>query len=138
MVPVDILWPYHAALMILGLALLTTGMLVARYRKARKGWLSLHKALGLVGATFVLLGLITAAYMVAASSGRHFAAVPHTYLGALALICLGVTPLLGYAQFHVTASSRSTLRAIHRWSGRITLLLIALTMLSGLSLVGLL
>ncbi len=137
MVTVGTLWPYHATLMILGLALLTTGMLVARYRKARKGWLSLHKALGLVGATFVLLGLITAVYMVAVSSGRHFAAVPHTYLGTLALLFLGITPLLGYAQFHVTAN-RSKLRAIHRWSGRITLFLIALTLLTGLSLVGLL
>jgi hypothetical protein len=137
MVMVGALWPYHAALMTLGLALLTTGMLVARYRKARKGWLPLHKALGLAGAIFAFLGLITAVYMVAVSSGRHFAAVPHTYLGALALLFLGMTPLLGYAQFHVTAS-RSTLRAIHRWSGRITLLLIALTLLSGLSLVGLL
>ena len=64
MVMVGTLWPYHAASMILGLALLTTGMLVARYRKARKGWLPLHKALGLSGATFALLGLITAIYMV--------------------------------------------------------------------------
>ena len=48
-----------------------------------------------------------------------------------------MTPLLGYAQFHVTAN-RSMLRTIHRWSGRITLLLIALTLLSGFSLVGLL
>lgn len=137
MVSGDLLWPYHATFMILGLALLTNGMLVARYRKARQGWLPLHKALGLVGATFAFLGFMTAFYMVTASSGRHFAAVPHAYLGALALICLSITPLLGYAQFHVTAG-RSTLRAIHRWSGRISIVLIALTLLSGLSLVGLL
>jgi hypothetical protein len=46
MVTVDTVWLYHATLMLLGLAPLTTGMLVARYRKARKGWLPLHKALG--------------------------------------------------------------------------------------------
>jgi protein-S-isoprenylcysteine O-methyltransferase Ste14 len=130
------LWSYHVALTSLGFILLATGMFIARYLKTRKEWLKIHKALGVFGTLFVLAGLFMAIYMIAISPGQHFA-VPHTYLGAIAIIFVGLTPILGYAQFHVT-SNRATIRAIHRWSGRSTLVLVLSTMLSGLSLVGLL
>ncbi len=132
---ISALWPYHAALKSLGFILLATGMLVARYLKTRQGWLKIHKAFGIVGALFVLSGFSMAIYMVAVSTGQHFA-LPHTYLGAIAIIFVCITPILGYAQFHVS-SNRATIRTIHRWSGRITLILVLSTMLSGLSVVGL-
>jgi hypothetical protein len=131
-----LLWPYHAALMSLGFVCLATGMLVARYLKTRQRWLNIHKALGIVGALFVLSGLFMAIYMVSVSTGQHFA-VPHAYLGTIAIIFVCITPILGYAQFHVT-TNRATIRTIHRWSGRITLVLVLSNMLSGFSVAGLL
>ena len=129
------LWPYHAALMSLGFVALSTGIFVARYLKTRQWRLKLHKAFGIVGVLFVLSGFSLAIYMVAGSTGQHFT-FPHDYLGAIAIIFVCITPILGYAQFHVS-SNRATIRTIHRWSGRITVILVFITILSGLSVVGL-
>jgi hypothetical protein len=132
---VPALWPYHAILMTLGFVLMTTGMLIARYLKARSWWLKAHKPLGAFGSLFALAGLFTTIFMVSQSTGIHFR-VPHAYLGAITFIFVAMTPILGYAQLKVR-NSRATIRAIHRWSGRITIVLMLLTLLSGSSLVGL-
>ena len=129
------LWPYHAILMTLGFMLMATGMLIARYLKTRSWWLMAHKPLGVCGALCALAGLFTAIFMVSQSTGIHFR-VPHTYLGAFTVIFVALTPVLGYAQLKVT-DRRATISAIHRWSGRITLVLMLITLLSGSSQVGL-
>ncbi|MBN1761761.1 MAG: hypothetical protein JW878_01610 [Methanomicrobia archaeon] len=132
---VPALWPYHALLMTLGFILMMTGMLVARYLKARSWWLKAHKPLGVLGSLCALAGLFTAIFIVSQSTGIHFR-VPHTYLGAITFIFVAMTPILGYAQLKVT-DRRATIRAIHRWSGRITVVLMLITLLSGSALVGL-
>ena len=76
-----------------------------------------------------------AIYMLAVSAGAHFR-VPHAYLGVITIIFVAMTPVLGYLQFKVT-DRRATISAIHRWSGRITIVLMLVTILSGSSLVGL-
>lgn len=132
---VPALWPYHAILMTLGFIVMTTGMLIARYLKARSWWLMAHKLMGAFGSLFALAGLFMAIYMLSVSTGVHFR-VPHTYLGAITIIFAAMTPILGYYQLTVT-NSRATIRAIHRWSGWITIVLMLSTILSGSSLVGL-
>jgi hypothetical protein len=133
---VPALWPYHAVLMIAGFLLLTTGMLIARYMKREQWWLKAHKTMGISGALFVISGLFMAIYMVSSSTGVHFR-VPHTYLGVIIIIFVGMTPILGYAQLK-SESRGMKIRTIHRWSGRITLVLMFITILSGLSLAGIL
>ena len=128
------LWHYHAALMITGFFLLCTGMLIARYMKSRRSWLRVHKLMGLSGALVILSGLVVAIYMVSASTGAHFS-VPHAYLGPIILIFAVMTPILGYAQFKPVGEVVK-IRTIHRWSGRITLVLLLINILSGISLVG--
>jgi uncharacterized membrane protein len=127
------LWHYHAVLMIMGLLLLSTGMLIARYMKNRHWWLRAHKMMGISGAIVVISGLVMAIYMVSLSTGVHFR-VPHAYLGPIIIIFVVMTPILGYAQFK-SVSEAVKIRTIHRWSGRITLALILLNIISGLSLV---
>jgi hypothetical protein len=127
------LWHYHAVLMITGLLLLSTGMLIARYMKNRHWWLKAHKTMGISGAIVAISGLVMAMYMVSLSTGVHFR-VPHAYLGSIIIIFVVMTPILGYAQFK-SVSEAVKIRTIHRWSGRITLVLILLNILSGLSLV---
>jgi protein-S-isoprenylcysteine O-methyltransferase Ste14 len=128
------LWHYHAALMSIGFFLLCTGMLIARYMKSRHSWLQVHKLMGLSGALVILSGLVMAIYMVSSSTGAHFS-VPHAYLGSIILIFAVMTPLLGYAQFK-SVGEVVKIRSIHRWSGRITLVLLLINILSGISLVG--
>lgn len=130
----SVLWPYHAALMTLGFVMMTTGMLIARYLKTRQGWLKMHKAAGISGVLFAIPGLFMAIYMVSVSTGLHFAK-PHTYLGAITIILVGVTPVLGYAQLTVRSKS-AAMSTIHRWAGRITLAFMVVTIVSGLLLVG--
>ena len=90
--------------------------------------------MGAFGSLFALAGLFMAIYMVSESKGVHFR-VPHTYLGAIAIIFAAITPILGYYPLPVT-NSRAIIRAIHRWSGRITVVLMLSTILSGSSRVG--
>jgi uncharacterized iron-regulated membrane protein len=132
---VPALWPYHAILMTFGFILMTAGMIIARYLKARSWWLKVHKPLGVLGSLFALAGLFTAIFMVSQSTGIHFR-VPHAYLGASTIIFVAMTPVMGYAQLKVR-TNRKTISAIHRWSGRITIVLMLLTLLSGSSLVSL-
>ena len=58
------LWPYHLALVSSGFILMLSGALTARSVKKRKGWLTIHRSLGIVGAALVLVGLIVAVIMV--------------------------------------------------------------------------
>jgi hypothetical protein len=52
----------------------------------------------------------------------------------MAIIFVLMTPIWGYAQFK-SVSEAVKIRTIHRWSGRITLALILINIISGLSLV---
>jgi len=124
------LWPYHATPMILGFILLFSGAIVARRKSV--GWFNKHKALVLTGATFAMIGVAMAAYMVRLVSEGHFR-VPHAYLGALVIFLLILTPTLGFAQFRMV-KRREVIRNLHRWSGRLTLFLMALNISFGLLL----
>jgi len=52
------LWPYHLALISSGFILVLSGALTARFMKKRKGWLTIHRSLGIAGIALVLVGLI--------------------------------------------------------------------------------
>ncbi|UCG68420.1 MAG: hypothetical protein JSV09_11475 [Thermoplasmata archaeon] len=127
-------WLIHAALLTVGFLLMLTGVIIAKAFKKRKWWLKTHKMLGIVGAILSILGLIMGFIMVQLSSGEHFR-VPHAYVGFLAIIFAVLTLGLGFAQFKVK-KNRKKIRMIHRWSGRITLVLMLLNIIFGLSLVG--
>lgn len=86
----------------------------------------------LSGAAFVLAGLSVAAYMVSAYMETYFVQEPHAYLGASTFIFVGVTPLLGIAQFRL---KDKRIRTIHKWSGRVTMMLIIATILAGIQMV---
>jgi hypothetical protein len=79
----------------------------------------LHKNLALLGVSFVLMGLSTAAYMVSVYMGTHFEREMHAYLGASVLVFIIATPTLGMLQFRL---KNKKIRIFHRWSGRITIL----------------
>lgn len=125
-------WPLHSIFVSVGSVALAGGVLAARYRKNRRDWISLHKKMVLFGAASILAGLSVAAYMVSRYMETYFVQEPHAYLGASTFIFIVATPLLGIAQFRL---KDKRIRIIHRWSGRITLVLIIATILAGIQMV---
>jgi hypothetical protein len=127
-------WIIHASLLTIGFILMLIGVILAKAFKKKKWWLKKHKLLGILGAILSILGLLMGFIMVQLSSGEHFR-VPHAYVGVVAIILAVFTPILGFAQFRVK-KNRAKIRTIHRWSGRITLVLMVVNIIFGLSLVG--
>jgi len=109
---------------------MTTGVTITMLMRKRRWWLTAHKRAGYAGAIFVLLGLITALYMVSLYEGEHFI-VLHANLGLLSVFCAVLTPTLGRMQF-IFRQKAAMIRPLHRWSGRITIIILFVTILSGL------
>ncbi|MCX5834524.1 MAG: hypothetical protein NTV99_08465 [Deltaproteobacteria bacterium] len=126
----------HGGFMVTGFFLMATGFAVARFLREKRFWLKAHRALGLSGASSIGLGLLAAIYMVFSFGGEHFA-VLHADVGAVTVFLSAMTPLLGQLQF-VLRSRAADIRTWHRWSGAMTLLMVFLTILSGLVQAGVL
>lgn len=121
---------YHAVLMTAGFLLMTTGAAIATLMRKKRWWLTAHKRAGYAGVTFVLSGMIMALYMISLSGGEHFTVV-HAYLGLLSIFCAVLSPTLGRMQF-IFRQNAATIRPLHRWSGRITIIMFFVTIISGL------
>ncbi len=133
---IPVIWPLHASLMGLGFTLMAAASVLARFLRSKRWWLKVHKAIGVTGGLTSVTGLATAVYMVGASGDGHFN-VTHAYLGITTVLCIVTTPVLGKMQFKVR-KNKDVVKALHRWSGRISLLLMLSTIIGGLILVGVL
>lgn len=118
--------------MVAGFLLMIAGAAMAIFMRHRRGWLKIHKALGSLAPICLLCGFSSAILMVAVSSGEHFG-VAHAYLGLVATAMTFLTPVLGYAQFKMKDPS-GKIRMLHRWSGRVTLILACVAVVSGLQM----
>lgn len=112
------LWPYHLAIVSTGFLSILAAILTARFMKRKKGWLSIHKSLGIFGAVLVLTGLVVAAVMVSEPYQIDLAIGSHAYLGLIIALMAAYMPFLGYLQIK---RRDKRLRALHRWSGRVLL-----------------
>ncbi|VVB72789.1 Uncharacterised protein [uncultured archaeon] len=92
----------------------------------------MHKKFVLLGVAFVLAGLFVAAYMVSAYMETFFVPGTHAYLGTGVFAFLIITPVLGIIQFRL---KDGRVHALHRWSGRITILLGLLNIFAGVQMV---
>ena len=126
----------HGGSMLLGFLLMAAGFTAARYFRQRRSWFPIHRRFGVAGAAAVVAGFTAALFMVTVGGGSHFG-VPHGKAGAAAVLASVLTPLLGQLQFTLR-SRAAVLRRRHRQAGYVTLVLVALTALSGLALVGVL
>jgi len=133
--PPTMAWQPHAALLSAGLVVLVAGMFVARLRTQR-WWMKGHRAVMLAGAALAATGLLYGYFMVQEATGMHLR-VPHSFLGVLSLVMtLGMTAS-GLVVLRV-ARKHPSMRPVHRWAGRATILLLVLTVLSGLVQAGVL
>ncbi len=126
----------HAGFMLAGLFSMVTGVTIAMSARKKRWWLRVHRQLGSAGVACVLLGFMAVLYMVSRDTGEHFA-VPHTYLGIVTILAVSFTYTMGIMQLKVRRKVVN-IRLIHRWSGRVTLSIMLLNLLSGFFLVGML
>lgn len=123
----------HAGFMILGFLSMVTGACAAMFMRRKVWWLKFHKGAGFCGAICVFSGFVAAVSMIALSEGEHFRIIHH-YFGLITAAFAFLTPLLGMLQFKVRDRA-ARIRTTHRWSGRVTLLLSLVTVVSGLLII---
>ena len=124
---------YHVGFMGAGFLALFIGGVVARYGKRQRWWLKVHRGLAYGG---VLMALAGFAFMFIGKTDSHFR-VPHAWLGAVVILLAVATPVLGNLLF-ILRERAAALRTLHRWSGRTTLILMGLNIISGLFVAGIL
>ena len=131
------LLPFHIAFMVGSALAMAMGIIIARFFRSKKWWLKTHRLLNLIGAGLALCGLSIAFLMVQASGGPHLR-VGHGIFGALTLVLVLVMPALGFSIFRSKDKKRiATLKLVHRWTGRLTILAMTGTAIAGLYLIGL-
>ena len=115
---------YHAGFVIAGFAAAATGAALARFMKRKTWWLKAHRGLASAGVALLFCGIAAAFLKVELRGGVHIA-FPHAYLGAVIFMFALITPTLGLLQFRFRQQA-ARIRVLHRWSGRLLLLLLAL------------
>ena len=121
-------WPYHVLLVTTGVVVMLGGMLTARYMKKKSWWLKAHKSLAISGALLTISGFIVAAYMVSTYMGTYLVMEPHAYLGIAALALVVIAPIMGFMQFRI---KDKRMHIIHRWSGRLAIVMVLTNIASG-------
>ncbi|OPY74047.1 MAG: Eukaryotic cytochrome b561 [Syntrophorhabdus sp. PtaU1.Bin058] len=124
----------HAGLMCIGFAFLLAGFIVVRFMKGRAWWLKVHRLCGIVGGSCTVMGFCAVVLDIVLAGGRHLR-ILHGYIGVVAVVLAVAAPLLGFMQFRFREHIR-VIRRLHVWSGRITLLLMFVNIILGLSIIG--
>jgi multisubunit Na+/H+ antiporter MnhB subunit len=128
---IPIYWPYHAALLTVGLLFLLSGFIVMRYRRTSHGFQN-HQRLQALGGLAAVAGISMSIYMVQLSGAPHFHAV-HDVLGVGTVAVILVTLGLGVVVTRTPGISRQT-RSAHRLLGMAAIALVAANIVLGLSM----
>jgi hypothetical protein len=126
----------HVVLMAAGSVMIAAAIFIAMTQRRKRWWLRLHRGAGLSGAVLILGGAAAVVTAITIAAGKHFNS-PHTWFGALTVVAVVVTPLLGFMQFKIRQRAES-LRFFHRIGGRILAGALLITILLGLRAVGIL
>jgi hypothetical protein len=119
--------------MVTGLIVVIFVSLIARFFRTKPWWFRVHRIVATLGLIIVLVGFLTAFYMVSITSGLHFT-IPHHWTGLFALIFATLTVLVGYLRprLHLT---RTHYRWIHISLAFITAILMLLNIIFGFMLI---
>ncbi|MDI6725641.1 MAG: hypothetical protein QMD32_01650 [Smithellaceae bacterium] len=121
---------FHAGMMTIAFLLLCSALWVARFYRKSGAWLRVHRSLAVAGCGSVWLGFILALIMRYMDDGEHFR-ILHAQFGIIVLLFVSWTPAIGYSTLRrVRAHMRAAM--LHRWSGRATVTISLLTIISGL------
>jgi hypothetical protein len=133
-VKVPKLWPYHATLMTAG-----SIMFVAIYfmhdlkRKDRPRWTRVHHAIVSVGAGCAITGLSIGLYMVSLLGQGHLR-VLHAFVGVTTLTVIFTSLSLG-AVYHYSKRLKRRTRMPHMARGGTTIVMVVVTVITGLMFV---
>jgi hypothetical protein len=130
------LWWIHAMLMDFAAVLLLINLVVARRKAKDRGWLARHQTLGLVAPAVAAMGAAVGWFMVSLGSPDHFRG-PHAWIAAGTMALTFAMPVLGFLQLYAPGG-RYAFRTAHVWLGRLTVLALFATGLTGLFAAGVL
>ncbi|MDD4357366.1 MAG: hypothetical protein PHN98_08960, partial [Smithellaceae bacterium] len=97
--------------------------------------LKLHKAINTAGVVIGIAGAAMAIVNVVISTGNHLSGLHHR-VGLFAILLFCFTLYLGFYSFK--AADKTTVRALHRWSGRFSLIAMLAALILGLMMIGVL
>lgn len=123
----------HLLLMFAASLCLLAGVGVAMFGRKRKFWLKGHKNLNSAGGILLAAGGVMAFVSVILAGTDHLAGFHHR-IGAIAVMVAFLTLFLGF--YSLKAANKSDLRMAHRWSGRLSLFAILVTLALGLAMIG--
>lgn len=127
----------HIVTMSSSFAAMTVGMLVSRFMRKKRWWLKVHRILGIVGTIIGVIGVGTAVFMIWTYSGAHLRVI-HSYFGLITIIVIIASPFMGHGILKIKKEYKPLFRKIHRWLGRVALLLMLITIILGLFQAGIL
>lgn len=125
----------HLSLMTAAALCLIAGIGMAMFLRKKKFWLKGHKAFNTTGFCLLAAGAAMAFANVVTSGGHHLAGL-HQWAGLAAFILTVVTLSLGFYSFK--AANKPAVRAVHRWTGRLSGLVILCALILGLVMIGIL
>ncbi len=108
-----------------------SALIVAMTQRRKRWWLKVHRAIGLTGGSFMVIGAIMAVAAVASTPEGHHFRTPHTWLGVLTIAVAIITPTLGLLQFKIPQKA-AAIRVYHRPFGRLLNLMAPIAILLGL------
>ncbi len=121
---------FHKSLMALATMCLITGVSAAVFFRQNRYWLKVHKAFNSIASIFLSAGVAMAIMAVWQHNGEHFAGF-HPIGGRIAASFAIISLFLGFYQFQ--AKNRiQVFKTLHRWVGRLSVLLILAALISGL------
>ncbi len=125
---------FHKSLMALATLCLITGVSAAVFFRQSSYWLKIHKAFNSIAGFFLSAGAVMAITAVWQQKGEHLDG-PHPVAGSIALGFAIASLFLGFYQFQAK-SRKLFFKTIHRWLGRLALLLVIAALITGLFLAG--
>ena len=125
-------WFYqlHTYLIGSGMLCLIVSLYIIRYQKGNPKRIKYHKSLSILSVSFIATGVIVMFTGKQIAGFFHFTS-PHTYMGAIALTLLLITPTLAF----LGLKGKRNLLNLHRWFGRVTGLLSLVVSVFGLILI---
>ena len=125
----------HIVLMITATSGLMAGVSAAIFFRRKKNWLKFHKTVNAVSFGGMTAGIVMAFLYVAGSSGEHLKGF-HQMAGLTAFTFSFITLIIGYRQFKV--KNKQVFRNMHRWLGRVSVVILLSAAILGLKLINIL
>ena len=113
---------------------LLTGVSAAAFFRRSRYWLKIHKSFNSIAGIFLFTGGTMAVIMIWQQKGEHLDGF-HPITGSIALGLTIINLFLGFYQFKAT-SEKQAVKTLHRWLGRLSVLLIVIALIVGLARAG--